>query len=181
MTEKPELLEGLFRDLEAHSDRSSSEDATDDDNGLVEFADSLMSGSTRHPTNEWIPGPGGNFFFHDTGKSKLLLLRDHCYFEYEGEGEFQFIGRVADRSVPEPDRDRPHIWLTSVPGTVLSMESTGAEEAEDDVPQKRQRIAGPTDASRNCISDLILRAENRISGFSDFQSGIFQNKLFVIF
>ena len=180
MTENPELLEGLFRDnqdgsSEAHSDRSSIQDDKDDD--IVEFAYALMSGSTRHPTNEWIPAPGGNYFFHDTGKSKLLLLRDNCYFEYEGDGEFQFIGRVADRSMSEPDRESfpqncQHIWLTSVPGTVLSMETTGAEEGEDrdDVPQKRLRIAGPKDEPRNSISDLILRAENRVPGFSDFVS-----------
>jgi hypothetical protein len=169
MTERPDLLDGLFRDSDERSSSSSS--SNDEDDELVEIAEKILTGDFSK--NQWIPARRGNLFFHDTNNSKLILLRKGMYFEYQGDGEFQCIGNVHSRPVEDtqavvetnkndiqetPRNPVPAVWLTSVPGSTLAISP----------PQTADEEQGATKRQRMKDSDLLSSAEARVPGFTEF-------------
>ena len=158
MSGNENLLDGLFREEEEAdkdaSDSYSSSSSSEDD-GVVEAAEKLVALAQNDVQiqDKWIM-ENGHCFFYDSHRSKLLLFRNNCYFEYEGDGEFHFAGRPADDlTTPhlpeEADPVTPHIpptnpasfWITSIPKSFLTIRyDTGDFSEKSSSPSsKRQK------------------------------------------
>jgi len=148
MSGNDHLLDDLFQEEE----QPSSSESSDSDDGIVEAAEMIIRGASSEEKfrNKWI-SENGLLFYYDSERQKLLLLKNNCYFEYEGNGEFKFTGRVdpvqstvseeqthgtsaAAETVKDPQL--PSIWITSVPRSFLTIR----ELAESESPSaKRQK------------------------------------------
>ena len=86
----PSLLDDLFDDqasspktaiiIEPTSPSSSSGD------DYEEMAEKIISTSSMHA--KWIPHGETKFFYNS---KELILLKNNCYFKYQGDGVFQFL------------------------------------------------------------------------------------------
>jgi hypothetical protein len=148
MSGNEHLLDGLFQEEE----QPSSSESGDSDDGIVDTAEMIIRGASSEDRfrNKWI-SENGLLFYYDSERQKLLLLKNNCYFEYEGNGEFQFTGRVDPVQPTVSDEQNhvssaasetvevaelPSIWITSVPRSLLTIR----ELAESESPSaKRQK------------------------------------------
>ena len=140
------LLDGLFQDEQASEPSSASSD--DGEDAIVETAEMIIRSAKLDEKfcDKWI-SENGLLFYFDSKRQKLILLKNNCYFDYEGDGEFQFTGRVDsqiqsdsanDHTADQADTsDLPCVWVTSVPRSFLTIRHEGP--VSDSPSSKRQR------------------------------------------
>ncbi len=101
MEPNPDLLDSLFQqdasDPAASSPHSSSSSSSSSDyTGVAE----MILNAKNNFADKWISEGQGMFFF-DSRENKLFLVKNNCYFEYLGEGEFQFLRPVDVQSTED--------------------------------------------------------------------------------
>ena len=122
------LLDDLFEDKSSDHDSQSS-----DDDQLVEWADTVLASAQSNNSfrDRWLTNEKKLSLYYDSSREKLILYKNNCYFDYEGNGEFQFTGATRDMvelttSMTEsPLMDSsppPVVWITSIPRTFLTLQ-----------------------------------------------------------
>ena len=130
MSGNEHLLDDLFIEDERESDVSSESSSSDD---LVDWAERLIASaqSDTSVANKWLTNEKGLSIFYDSNRKKLILLKNNLYFDYEGNGEFQFTGArpidggdVSESITDESFESLPIVWITSIPRSFLTLDES---------------------------------------------------------
>jgi hypothetical protein len=150
----PDLLDGIFDEdavnrFEPPDADDASSTSTADYEGVAEL---ILRGKTQF-ANKWIR-EGEGMFFYDSSIDKLLLVKNKCYFEYQGGGEFQFLRpantTTAEEDMPIPRENRTCIFLAGFESSDLQIRSN-----------KRVREEEEPKAADTSLTAMITQIENQ--------------------